>query len=139
MKYFKIEEFGRSETAKRLGIDNSMPGYVRENIEALVEMVLDPLREAWGRPIAINSGYRSVELNRAVGGVWNSNHLSGEAADLKVGSMAELESMADMVVSLGLPFDELLLERNSAGAIWLHVAYHRDGNNRYKKRYIQGR
>lgn len=137
MRYFTYEELERSETAARLGIDNRMPGWVRENVAALVERVLDPLREAWGRPIMVNSGYRCAALNRAVGGVWNSNHLSGEAADLCVGSAQELERMADTVVRLGLPFDELLLERNGAGAVWLHVAYRRDGENRYKKRYIQ--
>ena len=88
MKHFTIHELTRSATADRKGIDNTPSKQVIENLTALVDNVLDPLREAWGKPIHVNSGFRSPELNRAVGGVPGSQHMKGEAADITAGSQA---------------------------------------------------
>lgn len=83
MKHFTFSEFVRSETATKKGIDNAIPNVqVENNIKALVDRVLDPLREFLELPIIINSGYRSPALNRAVGGSKNSQHMYGQAADI---------------------------------------------------------
>ena len=81
-KHFILEEFERSGTAARLHIDNKIPAALVPNIRHLCEEVLEPLREHFNEPIYISSGYRCEELNRAVGGVTNSQHIRGEAADI---------------------------------------------------------
>lgn len=83
MKYFSIYELSRSATAARLGIDNTPTTAVKKNLEKLINEVLDPLREAWGAPIIVTSGYRSPKLNKAVGGSKTSQHVLGQAADIK--------------------------------------------------------
>lgn len=85
MKYFSFQEMERSETAYRHGIDNTAPEGARRNIAVLVDRVLDPLREAWGKPLTVTSGYRCQELNRIVGGAKTSHHLRGMAADISTG------------------------------------------------------
>ena len=82
MKYFKMKEFSHSDTAVSLGIDNTIPKECVRNIEHLVHCVLDPIRERWGLPIRITSGYRCPELNDEVGGVEDSYHMEGCAADI---------------------------------------------------------
>ena len=77
MKYFTIKELCKSNTAIKYGIDNTPTPEVEQNLIALIENVLDPLREAWGSPIIINSGYRCPILNKAVGGSKTSSHMSG--------------------------------------------------------------
>lgn len=81
-KNFTAEELIRSATAHRLGIDNTPSETIERNLTRLAENVLEPLREAWGKPIVVSSGYRCPALNKAVGGVSNSQHLLGEAADI---------------------------------------------------------
>ena len=81
--FFSLEEFTRSSTAKRLKIDNTPSDEVIRNIQYGVQMVLDPLRRILQAPIIITSGYRCAKLNKAVGGVANSWHTKGNAADLK--------------------------------------------------------
>ena len=82
MKYFKMKEFSHSDTAVSLGIDNTIPKECVANLEHLVHCVLDPLREHWGLPIRVTSGYRCPELNDEVGGVEESWHMDGCAADI---------------------------------------------------------
>ena len=82
MKYFKMKEFSHSDTAVSLGIDNTIPKECEERIRHLVHCVLDPLREHWGLPIRVTSGYRCPELNDEVGGVEDSYHMDGCAADI---------------------------------------------------------
>ena len=120
MKYFKIEEFTKSATAVALGIENKPSAMEVKNIEALVENVLDPLREAFGGPISINSGYRCNALNRAVGGVISSQHLSGEAADITAGSISANRTLYAMIRQLKLPVDQAIDEK---GCRWIHVSY----------------
>ena len=81
-KNFELEEMVRSVTARERGIDNTPPKKVKENLRMLCEEVLQPLRDRWGAPIVVSSGYRCPQLNRAVGGVRNSDHLYGCAADI---------------------------------------------------------
>lgn len=104
-KNFSYSEFERSETAERKGIVNVIAtARVRDSIQALVLNVLQPLRTALGVEMHINSGYRCPELNEAVGGVPNSMHLRGEAADVATPTPLRLARKA---VEMGLPFDQI--------------------------------
>lgn len=128
MKYFTVSEFVRSEAADKKGIDNRLPKDLLPNVQALVNNVLDPLREAYGKPIIITSGYRCEALNKAVGGVPTSEHRLGMAADI-VGTpntKAENKRLFNLIQSLDLPFNQLIDEKNFS---WVHVSY-REGDNR---------
>mgnify|MGYP001078906209 CR=1 FL=1 len=127
MKYFTIAELCKSDTADRLGIDNRLPKDLLPNVENLITEVLDPLREWYGKPITVNSGFRSPALNKAVGGSATSDHMQGRAADITGGSPAENKKLFNLVQSLGLPFDQLIDEKNFA---WVHVSYRSEKENR---------
>ena len=118
MKYFTIAEMAKSETADRRGIDNRIPKDLLPNVENLITKVLDPLRAWYGRPVYVNSGYRCPELNRAVGGVGTSYHLTGCAADIDVYSRTENQKLFDYIRER-LPYTEVGLE---GGGRWVHVA-----------------
>ncbi len=106
-KNFSDKEFERSDTASRLGIDNSLTPSVANNLQYLVDTVLQPLRQSLMRPIRITSGYRSPELNTAVRGSSTSQHMRGEAADIKVAGYSG-ERLANLIISSGVPFDQLI-------------------------------
>lgn len=130
MKYFTVAEFVRSETADRRGIDNKLPKELLPNVQALITNVLDPLREAWGKPITVTSGYRCKALNKAVGGSATSQHMVGQAADVTAGSRKENKRLFYLIQELGLDFDQEIWEKgNSEGPDWVHVSY-QEGNNR---------
>lgn len=139
MKHFSIQELTRSDTAIRKGIDNTAPKEAQENLTRLVDKVLDPLREAWGGPITVTSGYRSAALNKAVGGSATSDHLKGCAADITVGNRAQNKKLFMLIQKLGLPFDQLIHERGSVkdGPDWVHVSYRRVGQNRKQILYLK--
>lgn len=124
MKYFTIAELCKSETADQLGIDNRCKKEHVANMTALVNNVLDPLREAYGKPIRVNSGFRCPALNKAVKGSDTSDHMTGRAADITGGSPKENKKLFYMIQSLGLPFKQLIDEKNFS---WIHVSYD-DGN-----------
>lgn len=128
MKYFTIKELTASATAKRNGIDNRPTQEVTTALVALVENVLDPLRQAYGKPIVVTSGYRSIKLNKAVGGASSSQHVKGEAADIRSVSDDPKENKVifDLIRKLNLPFDQLINEYNYD---WVHVSF-----SRFKKR-----
>lgn len=129
MKFFTLAELTDSAAARRLHISNKANDEVAKNLEALVDNILDPARELLGMPIRVSSGYRSLRLNKIVGGVSNSQHTKGEAADISVGSLALNRKLYDVILSL--PFDQLIWERGSdEGPEWVHVSYKRDGENR---------
>ena len=108
MKYFTFNEFERSETAYRYGIGNDIPESAKANIAALVDNVLDPLREAWGKPVTVTSGYRCPQLNKAVGGVPTSMHLTGHAADISAGNSVDNRKLYQLAQNLKLPYFELI-------------------------------
>ena len=115
MKYF---------TEKELRIENA-PEQVKKNMAALVEKVLDPLRERVGA-IRINSGYRSPEYNKQIGGSPTSQHIKGQAADI-----FPIDTDIDEVFSIIIrefKYDQVILERNNAGAKWIHISYNTAGN-----------
>ena len=106
-KNFSYREFEESITATQKGICNTITSFeVRDSIKALVLNVLQPLRDTWGKSLKINSGYRCPELNKVVGGVSNSQHTKGEAADVASDNPYELAKMAK---ELNLPFDQMIL------------------------------
>ena len=128
MKYFTISEFERSETAARMGIDNRVPTEARTNLIALTDHVLDPLREAWGKPIVVTSGYRSYAVNKAVGGVATSSHLTGRAADITTGNPTDNRRLYQLAQDLGLPYFELIGKKYDYK--WLHVSYNPERQKR---------
>lgn len=120
MKHFTIEELTKSAVAQREGIDNTPTAAVMEQLAELVENVLDPLREAWGAPVTVTSGYRCQALNKAVGGVKNSQHMLGQAADITTGSPAENKRLMRIMRTLCLPVDQAIAEH---GYRWIHVSH----------------
>ena len=129
-KNFSWEEFERSNKADELGIDNAIPNKnVADNIRALVFNVLQPLRDACGHPLKVNSGYRSKALNKAVKGAANSQHTRGEAADIHEDNPFTL---AWLVLHIGLPFDQLILYDT-----FIHLSHKRNGTQRGQILYDQ--
>ena len=133
---FTYEELRRSDVAERRGINNSPrtkeeEKRVIENLKALCMEVLQPLRDFLGKPVVISSGYRCAELNKAVGGVRNSQHMKGEAADIHVENTEHLLKIMHFIMD-ETDFDQLIWERNRAGTQWVHVSYKREGVNRHQ-------
>ena len=122
MKYFTLYELTNSHVATRKGIDNTPSDKVAANLTALVDNVLDPLRKAYGKPIVVTSGYRCAELNKLVGGAAKSQHVYGQAADIRSVSDSPRDNKAlfDLIIKLHLPFDQLIDEY---GYNWVHVSY----------------
>lgn len=131
-KDFSWSEFEASDTAKSLHIINAITDWdVRDNIIALVKNVLQPLRDAWGGPLKINSGYRCKALNEAVGGVESSQHRKGQAADV---ACTDPYALAKLAKHLGLPYDQMIVYPS-----FCHFSHRRDGEQRgqilYAKSY----
>lgn len=129
MKYFSIKELCKSDTATRKKINNAPTPEAEANLVRLIEEVLDPIREKFGRPISVSSGYRCDKLNAAVGGAKNSFHRSGCAADLYCKTNALTKQVFEIAKSLG-KYTELLYER-SGSAIWVHIAWDPKSNKHY--------
>lgn len=118
IKYFSLSEFLNSATAKRLGIDNTPTFEVVDNLNKLADY-LDVIREKVGKPILISSGFRCPVLNKAVGGVSNSQHQKGLAADLICADMKSLEKVLRETGG----FDQLIKEhRKGSKSFWYHVS-----------------
>lgn len=125
---YTMEEFTRSETAEKLGIRNEPDSRAKLAIVNLCTKLLQPLREAYGKPMPVNSGYRCPELNKAVGGVPTSMHQNGEAADIRCDHPAEL---VRCLMDEGLDFDQCI--RYST---FVHLSYKLDGENR--RQFLKG-
>lgn len=134
-RFFTLAELTRSDTAAREGIPNQPAEGQIDQLRALCSAVLDPLREAVGRPIRITSGYRGPALNARIGGSATSQHSHGQAADLQAPGLDVLE-LFKTVIRLGLPFDQVIYEAQSASVKWVHVS-HRAGDNRGEIRVAQ--
>lgn len=121
-KHFNLDEFIKSATAVRLGIDNTPDEKSLENIQLLVDNILEPLRQHYGRPIIITSGYRCPKLNKAVGGAASSQHATGQAVDIRSvsDSREDNKELFDMIREMKLPFDQLIDE---FGYDWIHVSF----------------
>ena len=124
MKYFSITELTASATAQREGIDNSPTGSAYQLLLVLVEKLLDPIREAWGEPIVVSSGYRCPELNTLVGGAKNSHHLLGCAADIIAGNKADHRRLFKLIQQMQqsgqIRFTQLIWEGDGR---WIHISY----------------
>lgn len=127
MKYFTIDELSRSVECARLKIRN-IPGTTEQaRLITLVENVLDPAREKFGKPIKVNSGYRSYKLNKQIGGAITSQHLRGEAADITAGSKDENRKLFEILRTMD--FDQLINEHDYS---WIHVSYKDKDRNRHQ-------
>ena len=126
MKWFSIKELSHSDTATAKRIDNTPSRSVVENLEALVFNVLDPLREAYGKPITVSSGYRNDVINMLVGGEETSQHKTGEAADITTGTKEGNKWLYDYIFR-HLPYDQLIDEYDYS---WVHVSYTEHRTNR---------
>ena len=120
-EHFHLEEFIRSETAARKGIDNLPNGIQTAALKQLCMNVLEPWRRHVGKPVCISSGYRCEELNRLVGGKKNSQHLKGEAADLPMCSYKEAVRCAEWLMD-HTDFDQILIETSNHRTFWVHVS-----------------
>lgn len=134
--HFSWQEFEQSSTAKKLGIDNSIPSdpQIIQSIKDLVLNLLEPLRKAYNKPLIINSGYRTPELNKAVNGAKNSQHTKGQAADIHAPDPLIL---AQLIQKHKLPYDQLILY-----STFIHLSYNAHHNRHqilyhesYKKEY----
>lgn len=127
--HFMLSEFTKSSTAEAKGIDNTPSLEVISNLQYLCREILEPLREWMNEPVTISSGYRCPKLNRAVGGVSNSQHLTGEAADIHLPSKEFGRKYAEFILD-NCRFDQMLFETDRNGISWLHVSIKQDGHNR---------
>ena len=103
-----------------MGIDNTPNSEIVKNLKQLVEYILDPLRERYGKSVYVNSGYRCPALNKAVGGSKTSAHQYGLAADITGGSREENKILFNLIQELELPFQQLIDEKNFS---WIHVSF----------------
>jgi len=137
--HFTIEEMYASDTAKRLGIDNKPTTQKMINLVYLCAHVLEPLRVAMNEPVKIGSGYRCEKLNKAVGGVYNSQHLKGQAADLCIDGDLKKGKRWFNYIKEHLPFDQLIWEHNpKTGSYWVHVSYVFPDFGKNRKQVIDG-
>lgn len=130
-KNLSLKEATRSNTARRLGIDNTPDGYATSNMEVLANKIFQPLREWVGGPIRVNSFYRSEELNRAIGGSSRSQHCQGRAIDLDdIHGHATNAEMFEYIKE-NLNFDQLIWEfGDEENPDWIHVSYVSENQNR---------
>ena len=136
MRFFTIDEMVRSETARKLRINNSPSEKIEFNLREFIEKILDPLREDWGSPIYVNSGYRCPRLNSAVGGARYSGHMYGWCADLRVkGNIREFaEFIKRWMLKKCYSWDEIIFER-SGSSEWVHFAWKGYGGRQRKKSF----
>jgi uncharacterized protein YcbK (DUF882 family) len=127
-QFFTLAELVRSTAADRLGLDNTPPPAAQANLERLVAKVLDPLRAHLGRPVRITSGYRSFAVNRALEGSVTSQHMLGEAVDIKADGLTAIE-LATLILRLGIPVDQVIWYDPERGG-HVHVSYTETRANR---------
>ena len=117
-EHFTFEEMVFSQTAVRKGIDNTPDAKVIYSLTNLCEYILEPIRKGIGKPIKVTSGYRSVALNKAIGGAKTSQHIEGRAADIVAIGMS-VQNLYDWIKQSGIVYDQLIQEFNS----WVHISY----------------
>ena len=129
---FTLKELTKSDTATRLGLDNTPDDEALENLKVLCEKVLQPVREHFGKSVTVNSGFRSPESNAAVGGSKTSDHCKGQACDIEIAGIANAD-LAQWIMD-NLEYTQLILEFYTQGVPdsgWVHVSY--DPNNLKKQ------
>ena len=125
---FVLSEITRSNTAKRLGIDNGPNKEHLQNIQRIITNLIQPMRDAIG-PIRISSGYRNPNVNRAIGGSTKSQHCKGEAMDLQFWNDGKISNkeIYDWVLKSGVEFDQMINEFDFA---WIHISLKKEGNRK---------
>lgn len=121
---FSLKELTVSDTATRLGLDNTPNETVTANLKTLAENILQPVREHYGKSVKVNSGYRAPEVNAAVGGSKTSDHCKGQAADIEINGVANGD-LAKYIVD-NYKFTQVILEFYTQGipdSGWVHVSY----------------
>ena len=129
---FSLHELTKSETALRMGFDNTPGEAETESLRLLCEKVLQPVRDHYGKGVKVNSGFRSPESNAAVGGSKTSDHCKGQAADIEIPGVPNAE-LAQWIMD-NLEYTQLILEFYTPGipdSGWVHVSY--DPNNLKKQ------
>lgn len=146
MKYFTISELCASDTARVKKINNTPTEEIKQHLIQLVDNLLDPLREGWAKYCAekklgsgalkVTSGYRCPALNKAVNGSSTSAHLAGYAADIKPLNCQQnaFEKYVSTVFAktVGLKFDQIIIETNNKGGRWIHFGY-KSGQGKQRK------
>lgn len=136
-KNFGLAELTKSQTASRRGLDNTPTPQVEKNLKNLAETILQPLREKLGKPIVINSGYRSPAVNSAVGGSATSAHRFGHAVDLIAPGYAggDVKKLCQYIVKFlkdnNIAFDQVIYEFDA----WVHIGI-KSGNNKQRGQVI---
>jgi len=141
-KSFTLNELTKSQEATRLGIDNTPNEEHIENLKILCEKILQPLRDYYGMPVSVSSGYRSAALCEAVGSSSKSQHTKGQAADFEIFGIAN-KDVADFIVQ-NLDYDQCILEfwnENEPNSGWVHCSYNPLGNRKQflKAQKLNGR
>lgn len=129
-KNFILDEFTVSQEAARSGIKNKPNATQIESLRLLCENVLQPLRDRVKRPIVVSSGFRSVTINRRIGGSATSQHCKGQAADFTIPGMSIADTVS-LIKKMGLPVDQCIDEFSS----WVHVSY----GPRHRKQFLKAR
>ena len=124
-KYVSYNEATKSQTAIRHGIKNEPNDEQLQNMKIVAIKCFDPIREFYGKPLRVSSFFRSLELNRKVGGAKNSQHLKGQAIDIDAGSIQENKKIFEWAKD-NLEYDQLINEYNFS---WVHISYNQ-GKNR---------
>lgn len=133
-EHFQLSEFEKSSTARARGISKKVPESLIPNIKNLCQQVLEPLRQHVGKPVVIGSGYRCPPFHKAVDGVSNSQHMTGEAADIHINSIEEGRQWFTWIMD-NCTFDQLIWERESktSNHYWIHVSCRLDiSKNRHQ-------
>ena len=134
-KSFTLNELTKSQEALRLNIDNTPNEEQILNLKILCEKILQPIRDFYGMPVSVSSGFRSPELCKAIGSSSTSQHTRGEAADFEIFSIAN-KTLAEFIIS-NLDYDQCILEfwnENEPNSGWVHCSYSSNGN---RKQYLK--
>lgn len=126
---FFLHEFTRSETADEYGIENTPNTEELLNIQSLVCVVLQPVRDRIKMAMDVSSGFRCEVLNNLVGGAEESQHRKGEAADITARLMT-CKVLAETIIRMKIPFDQMIWEKRHDGVEWIHISFKRVGENR---------
>jgi hypothetical protein len=139
-QHLSLSEVTRSETAKRKGISNTPTAEHLDNFKLLAEKVFEPIRLHFGVPIHISSGYRSKELNDAIGGSQTSQHSKGQAIDIDMDGSTNgvTNKMIFDFIKEKLDFDQLIWEFGTdSNPDWVHVSYTKTGNRKQKLKAVR--
>lgn len=134
-----LDDLTRSSTAKARGLDNTPTPEAMRELEHLLSSLLRPLEMKLGASLVVNSGYRAPQVNAAVGGTSNSQHVKGQAADIECPGLSNKE-LSGFIQRSGLEFDQLIeeyLEDDVPSAGWVHVSLRGDGKNRRQVLFVK--